>query len=214
MASLQMAEQYLRVNSLCNKLYIITAQCLTLKVPKEPSQVTFTFAGCWISQVRANVIVDVRDNQSPAAPVAAFDEEQPAGPNQSYSIFFILFYISPLLIVHKGDHPLSEPLPLFLQGQKEWPVALYGGDFYDVVRAVWRPPVLLSLVTGATVAPRKARAVHEFHCSEDLDILATAQKSVKQFILPVLRRLHDLPVCHIYQGHYLKIMWNYCPHSI
>lgn len=69
---------------------------------------------------------------------------------------FFLFYFSLLLIIHNGDHPLSEPFPLFLQGQKEWPVALYGRDFYDVVRAVWRPPVPLSLVTGATIAPRKA----------------------------------------------------------
>ena len=89
--------------------------------------------------------------------LGAADDEQAACSNESRSLFFS--YFSLLLIIHKVDHPLSEPLTLFLQGQKEWPVALYGGDFYDVVRAVWRPPVLLSLVIGATVAPRKVRAV-------------------------------------------------------
>lgn len=80
------------------------------------------------------------------------------------------------MITLKGDHPLSEPFPLFLQGQKEWPVALYGGDFYDVVRAVWRPPVPLSLVTGATVAPRKARDLWEmgFTVSKCFENLAAA----------------------------------------
>lgn len=71
---------------------------------------------------------------------AAGDEELAAGPSESWSLFFFFFffsYFSLLLIIHKGDHPLSEPQTLFLQGQKEWPVALYGGDFYDVVRAVW-----------------------------------------------------------------------------
>lgn len=90
--------------------------------------------------------------------LTAADEEQAARSNES---FFFFFNFSLLLITLKGDHPLSEPVPLFLQGQKEWPVALYGGDFYDVVRAVWRPPVPLSLVTGATVAPRKARDLWE-----------------------------------------------------
>lgn len=121
------------------------------------------------------------DKKSPAAA----DEEQAAHPSESSSFFFSfsLLYFSLLLIIHKRDHPLSEPLPLFLQGQKEWPVALYGGDFYDVVRAVWRPPVLLSLVTGATVAPRRGRALWEmgFHRFEMLKNLATAQNPVKQF---------------------------------
>lgn len=75
-----------------------------------------------------------------------------------------------------------------MQGQKEWPVALYGGDFYDVVRAVWRPPVPLSLVTGATVAPRKAKAVWEMWF-EGLENLATDQK-----FLPVLTRLQHVYV--------------------
>lgn len=59
-----------------------------------------------------------------------------------------------LLVVQRGDHPLSEPGPLFLQGQTEWPVALYGGGFYDVVRAVGRPAVPLWLAAVLAAAAR------------------------------------------------------------
>lgn len=40
----------------------------------------------------------------------------------------------------------------FCRVRKECPVVLYGGDLYDVVGAVGRPPIVLSLVTGGTVA--------------------------------------------------------------
>lgn len=99
----------------------------------------------------------------------AADQEQAARSNQSFFFDFSL-----LLIILKGDHPLSEPFPLFLQGQKEWPVALYGRDFYDVVRAVWRPPVPLSLVIGATVSPWKAWDLWEM-------VLTVSKKFLKGF---------------------------------
>lgn len=149
---------------------------------------SITFPGCLISQLRAvktDMILGsggVKDKKSPAAA----DEEQACSSKWILqSVFLFLFYFSLLLIIHKGDHPLSEPLSLFLQGQKEWPVALYGGDFYDVVRAVWRPPVLLSLVTGATVAPRKGPSCmgNVFHCFEVLGNLATAQSSFFHHVL-------------------------------
>lgn len=38
----------------------------------------------------------------------------------------------------------------FCRVRKECPVVLYGGDLYDVVGAVGRPPIVLSLVTGGT----------------------------------------------------------------
>lgn len=112
-------------------------------------------------------------------------ERSPDAARPSLSHYFALFKFSPL-IIHKGDHPLSELFPLFLQGQKEWPVALYGGDFYDVVRAVWRPPVLLSLVTGATVAWRKTRPVWQKSVTalKFRKIWQVLKKTVKHVLCP------------------------------
>lgn len=56
-----------------------------------------------------------------------------------------------LLFIKRTTHFLNLCL-YFCRVRKECPVVLYGGDLYDVVGAVGRPPIVLSLVTGGTVA--------------------------------------------------------------
>lgn len=106
-------------------------------------------------------------------------------------IHFYQIYIH-LFCIHKRDHPLSEPLPLFVQGQmSKWPVALYGREFYDVVKAVWRPSVLLSLTTRVTVATRKVWAVLEVNVAA----LKSAPKSIKQNCLQLLTGYKNTCIC-------------------
>lgn len=57
----------------------------------------------------------MKNKKSPTAAAKV----QAARPSESSGLIcFLFFFFFLLLIIYKEDHPLSEPLPLFLQGQK------------------------------------------------------------------------------------------------
>lgn len=80
---------------------------------------TITTRRCWTSELMPSskdLIVGSTSKKDEKSSATA-DEEQSARPEWNL-LYFFSFCSSLLLIIHKGDHPLSEPLPLFLQGQK------------------------------------------------------------------------------------------------
>lgn len=140
-----------------------------------------TFPGCWISRLRAvKTDLIVGSGRTRKAPPLLMRSRLLIQVNPP---FFFLFYVSLLLIIHKGGPPTFWTLPSIFAGSERVASCSLWQRFLRCGQSCLETPSSPFTCQWSYSSPEEGPSSmgNGFHCFEVLKNLATAQKSVKHF---------------------------------